>query len=113
MRSRKECPVEAQVSLSSTTSYELREALLVYRRDRAEYSVKHGQAPPMFVTKHAVQRSSTGGVSLGPGATLQKSDLSVLIDGLKGTIPVEFLPPNVLVRTHESIVWWTPPAVRP
>jgi PRTRC genetic system protein B len=44
---------------------------------------------------------------------LDKSDLDTLIKGLHGAIPVEFLPPNVLVRTHESIAWWTPPAIRP
>jgi PRTRC genetic system protein B len=105
--------MQAQIGLSSTTSYELREALLIYRSDRQGHSSRDGQAPPTFVTKHAVQRSATGHETLSPGATLDKADLNTLIEGLKGSIPVEFLPANVLVRTHNSIMWWTPPAVRP
>jgi PRTRC genetic system protein B len=105
--------MEAQICLNSTTSYELREALLVYRSDRDSYSIKPGQPPSIYVTKHAVQRGSAGGASMGPGVPLEKSDVNTLLEGLRGTIPVEFLPSNVLMRTQESVVWWTPPAVRP
>jgi PRTRC genetic system protein B len=101
--------VEAHISLSSTTSFELREALLVYRRDRS--SIREG--PESFVTKHPVNVNSDGSPSLGPGAPIGKGDVSQLIQEVRGVIPVEFLPENVLVRTQESVVWWTPASIRP
>jgi PRTRC genetic system protein B len=105
--------MEAQIGLSSTMSYELREALLIYRSDRKNSSRRDDPAVPTFVTKHAVQLNTAGTPSLGPGAVLDKSDLDTLIKGLQGSIPVELLTPNVLVRTHDSIVWWAPAAIRP
>ncbi len=105
--------MEAQIGLSSMMSYELREALLVYRSDRNNNSAKEGKAPATFVTKHSVLHSATGTTALGPGAVLDKSDLEALIDGLRGNIPVEFLPPNVLSRTQDSVVWWVPSAIHP
>ncbi len=63
--------------------------------------------------KHSVQHSATGATSLGPGAVLDKSDLEALIDGLRGSIPVEFLPHHVLSRTQDSVVWWVPSTIHP
>lgn len=105
--------MEAQIGLSSTMSYELREALLVYRSDRQNSTMRSSDVAPTFITKHAIQLSTEGAPTMGPGAVLDKSDLDTLIKGLRGVVPVEFLPPNVLVRTQESIVWWTPAAIRP
>lgn len=105
--------MEAQIGLSSTMSYELREALLVYRSDRQNSTMRSSDIAPTFVTKHAIQLSAEGTPTMGPGAVLDKSDLDTLIKGLRGVVPVEFLPPNVLVRTQESVVWWTPAAIRP
>jgi PRTRC genetic system protein B len=104
--------VQAQVALSTTTSFELREALLVYRSDRS-YSSSSNQGPSTFVTKHPVKTTREGAPSLGPGAPIEKGDVFSLIQQLRGSIPVEFLPANVLVRTQESVVWWTPSAIRP
>lgn len=101
--------MEAQIGLSSTTSFELREALLVYRRDRSTMR----QGPESFVTKHSVKVNSEGSPSLGPGAPMGKGDVSQLIEELRGVLPVEYLPANVLVRTQESVVWWTPASIRP
>ena len=36
-----------------------------------------------------------------------------LIEQLRGSLPSEFLPENVLMRTQETIVWWTPATMRP
>lgn len=105
--------MQAQIGLSSTMSYELREALLVYQSDRQNSTIDSRAVASTFITKHSVQVSSAGIPALGPGAVLDKSDLDSLIKGLQGSVPVEFLPTNVLVRTHDSIVWWTPPAIRP
>ena len=101
--------MEAHISLSSTTSFELREALLVYRRDRS--SIRQG--PESFVTKHSVKVTSDGSPSLGPGAPIGKDDVFRLVEEVRGVVPVEFLPKNVLVRTQESVVWWTPASIRP
>jgi PRTRC genetic system protein B len=102
--------LQAQISLSSTTSFELREALLVYRTHRESH---RSTAPGSFVTKHPVTLNAQGAPSLGAGAPLGKSDLTDLLKQLHGSISVEFLPANVLARTLESTVWWMPPAIRP
>ena len=101
--------MEAQINLSSTTSFELREALLVYRTDRASSRTESGA----FVTRHAVKFSQAGVPSLETGTPLHQSDIFTLIEQLRGALPMEFLPVNVLVRTQETIVWWTPAAIRP
>jgi PRTRC genetic system protein B len=101
--------MQAQVQLSSSKSFELREALLVYSGGSAH----HVSGPNTFVTKHSVLSSESGAPSLGPGAPIGREDILELIKELRGVVPVEFLPENVLVRTQESIVWWTPAAVRP
>jgi PRTRC genetic system protein B len=102
--------LQAQINLSSTMSFELREALLIYRTDRQSHDSK---GPGSFVTKHPVTLNAHGAPSLGAGAPLGKSDVTDLLKQLLGSISVEFLPSCVLAHTQESIVWWTPPAVRP
>jgi PRTRC genetic system protein B len=101
--------LQAQISLNSTISFELREALLVYRSDR--HSGRTGSSA--FVTKHNVNLNHAGVPSLEAGSPIHQSDVSALIEQLRGSIPVEFLPANILVRTQESIVWWTSPSMRP
>ncbi len=94
-------------------SYELRDALLIYRSDREGRRSVEGQVPSSFVTKHAVQLSPAGAPILAAGAPLERSDLDSLLKSLRGTVPVEFLPENVLVRTQEAVSWFVPPAIRP
>lgn len=101
--------MDTHVNLKSTASYELREALLVYSCDRSPGN-NNGTA---FVTKHAVNHTASGAPSLGPGAPLGESDVVTLIEQLRGSLPSEFLPENVLMRTQETIVWWTPATTRP
>jgi PRTRC genetic system protein B len=66
-----------------------------------------------FVTKHRVKLSATGVPSVEPGSPLGESDIITLIQQLRGSLPSEFLPENVLMRTQETIVWWTPTTTRP
>jgi PRTRC genetic system protein B len=103
--------MEAQIALSTSTSFELREALLVYRSDRGG-SAAASRGTNVFVTKHPVRLNSEGAPSLGPGASVAKADVVDLMEALRGSIPIEFLTPNILVRTEDSIVWWTPPTIR-
>ena len=102
--------MQAQINLSSTLSFELREALLIYRTNRASH---HSKSPDSFVTKHSIVLSPEGLPSLRAGTALTKSDLADLLKQVRGSLSVEFLPPCVLARTQESITWWSPAAVRP
>ena len=101
--------MDTHINLRSTASFELREALLVYSRDRNP-GASEGSA---FVTKHPVRLSATGAPSLGAGSPIGESDIVALIEQLRGSLPSEFLPENVLMRTQETIVWWTPATTRP
>ncbi len=101
--------MQAQISLSSTTSFELREALLVYRSDRDS----NRMGTSAFVTKHGVKFDQAGIPALEAGTPIHQSDIFTLIEQLRGALPVEFLPANVLVLTQETIVWWVPSSVRP
>ena len=101
--------MQTHISLSTTVSFELREALLVYRSAERRSGSTGVSA---FVTKHSVRLSQSGVPSLDAGSPIHRSDIFELIQQLRGALPVEFLPANVLVRTQESIVWWTPPAIR-
>jgi PRTRC genetic system protein B len=100
--------LQTHISLSSTVSFELREALLVYRSSEHRSSSTSVSA---FVTKHSVRLSQSGIPSLDAGSPIHRADIFELIQQLRGALPVEFLPANVLVRTQESIVWWTAPAI--
>lgn len=73
--------MQAQINLSSTLSFELREALLVYCTDRESH---RGNTPASFVTKHPVHFSPEGVPSLGAGTALGKSDLTDLLRQLQG-----------------------------
>ena len=101
--------MDTHVNLSSTASFELREALLVYSSDRVAGRTD-GFA---FVTKHPVKIDAKGVPSLLPGSPIAESDIFALIEQLRGAVPSEFLPENVLMRTQETIVWWTPSTIRP
>ncbi|RSL18634.1 PRTRC genetic system protein B [Edaphobacter aggregans] len=100
--------MQAQISLSSTKSFELREALLIYRTDRD--SERTG--PSAFVTKHSIAVDPSGAPSLGAGSPIQEGDLLTLCAQLRSALPIEFLPSNVLVRSEDSITWWTPASMR-
>lgn len=102
--------MDTYINLRSTASFELREALLVYSCDRAPGG---SGSVSSFVTKHPVKQSATGAPSLGAGSPLGESDIVALIEQLRGFLPSEFLPENVLMRTQETIVWWTPSTIRP
>jgi hypothetical protein len=91
--------LQAQISLSSTKSFELSEALLIYRTDRD--SERAG--PSAFVTKHSVAVDPSGVPSLGAGSPIQEGDLLMLCAQLRCALPIEFLPANVLVRSEDSI----------
>ena len=84
--------METHVNLSSTASFELREALLVYSSDRTG-----GRSDGMsFVTKHSVKVDGKGVPSLLPGSPIGESDIFALIEQLRGAVSSEFLPTGLL-----------------
>ena len=102
--------MQASVALSSTTTFELHDAFLLYRRNSSSYSPS--PSPEVFVTHHAVKLNDQGTPVLGVGSAVTKDAVLDMVKELRGSIPVEFLPENVLARTADSIVWWTPASVR-
>ena len=76
-------PLQSQISLSSTKSFELREALLIYRT----YRGSERAGPSAFVTKHSVTVDPSGGPSLGAGFQIQEGDLLMLCAQLGCALP--------------------------
>ncbi len=103
--------MQANVALSSTTTFELHDAFLLYRRNSPAFSPS--PSPEVFVTHHLVSLNDQGAPVLGVGSTISKDAVLDMVKELRGSIPVEFLPENVLTRTADSIVWWTPASIRP
>jgi len=91
--------VKATVSIKSATTMQLAEALLIYR-SRAEQDT--------YVTLHPVTQGQ-----LGPAQPLTHDFLTALAKTLSKELVVEVLPPNILARAQDVIVWWTPASRRP
>ena len=89
------------VDIGGSESLSLKGALLVYR----------GQSRS-FVSWHEARNAQQGAPFLGEAQPLTTEFVHGLAQGLGSRIPVEILPENVLVRTPEAIVWWTPTAHR-
>jgi PRTRC genetic system protein B len=95
--------MQAYVSLGTTRTYRLKQAVLLYEGD--------GQS---FATVHDVIENTEGEAPLlGPGQALGSTFLQVLSGQLLGSLAPEVLPANVLSRTPDSIAWWTPTQQRP
>jgi PRTRC genetic system protein B len=88
--------MEAQIRIGSRRSFTLRQAVLIYRDSSAA-----------FATLHEVQGDKNQAPYLGPGQPLTTGFLRTLARGLGSRITPEILPENMLVRTAESIVWWS------
>src|SRR5579863_634135 len=88
--------MEAQIRIGSRRSFALSQAVLIYRDNSAA-----------FATLHEVQREKNQAPYLGPGQPLTTAFLRILARGLGSRIAPEILPENVLVRTADSIVWWS------
>jgi PRTRC genetic system protein B len=103
--------MEAYVNLSSAQNFELKNAILIYKTD--SHRNAGGPGPSSFVTSHEVKLSDQGAPSLNPGRPVTMDEIVDMIEEVRGSLPIEFLPDNVLVRTQESTVWWVPATVRP
>lgn len=88
--------MEAHIRIGSRRSFTLKQAVLIYRDDSAA-----------FATLHEVQGEKNQAPFLGPGQPLTTAFLRTLARGLGSRITPEILPGNVLVRTADSMVWWS------
>jgi len=88
--------MEARIRIGSRRSFALKQAMLIYRDNSAA-----------FATLHEVQGEKNQTPYLGPGQPLTTGFLRTLARGLGSRITPEILPSNVLVRTADSIIWWS------
>jgi len=89
--------MEAHMRIGALRSFALKHAVLIYGDDSA-----------MFATLHEVQAEKGKVPYLGPGQSLTTAFLRTLARGLGARMAPEILPENVLARTPDLIVWWSP-----
>ncbi len=94
--------MNAHVAIGGSEVLTLKGALLIYReRDRS------------FVSWHEVRNEQTPGAPLlGEAQELTTDFVHHLAEGLGMAVPTEIFPENVLARTDEIVVWWTPATER-
>lgn len=85
--------MKTAVTISGAVTMQLSEALLIYR----------DQQGGSYVTRHQVVNGA-----MGPAQLLTSEFLLQLSEELNKSMELEILPPNVLARTQDTIVWWTP-----
>ena len=93
--------MDAHVQIGASSNLQLRHALLVYADQQRA-----------FATLHDIIAQAEGAPLLAPAQPLSLAFLRRLADGLGSQVAPEILPDNVLARTPELIVWWTPAARR-
>ncbi len=101
--------MNANVSVGESLNYKLRDALLIYERDRVYYSSHESS---IFLAQHPVEIAADGIPFLGAASLVDRSFLQKLLADLQGTLPVEILPDNVLARMIDSVCWWVPATTR-
>jgi PRTRC genetic system protein B len=90
--------MNSYVSIGGSEALSLKGALLVYQGQRRG-----------FVAWHEVRPAADGGAPyLGEAQALTTEFVRGLAQGLGSRVPPEILPENVLVRTAEVLVWWSP-----
>jgi PRTRC genetic system protein B len=89
--------MRAHVQFGSTRKYQLQHAILVYT-----------DGSRAFATVHKPLRTPDGAPVLGAGQGITTDFLRALAQLLGSSIDPEILPSNVLCRTPDMLVWWTP-----
>lgn len=85
--------MNTNIEINGGIEMKLSDALLIYTADsRAAY-----------VTRHSIANGQ-----LGPAKPLSEDFLTKLSEELERRVKLEVLPEKVLVRTPNTIVWWTP-----
>lgn len=93
--------MDCHISLQGADSVALQGAILVYRGAR-----------DVFASWHEATVGKGAAPQLGPALPLSTMFLRSLTEGLGSNLRTELLPPNVLVRTPDTLVWWTPATSR-
>jgi len=86
--------MDTTLTINGALEMTLKDALMIYR-------TKDGRAA--YVTHHEIASGQ-----LGPATTLTGSFIQELSEQLRKRVKMEVLPLNVLARTQDAIVWWTP-----
>ena len=94
--------MDVNVSIGGGQKMTLTGAVLVYRGGTDAFAAWHPAKPG----------PGGGAPYLGEAESLTTEFLRTLAAGLGTYIPPEILPANVLVRTSELLVWWTPAQYR-
>lgn len=93
--------MKVHVEIGGGEALQLSGGVLVYRgRSRA------------FCSWHEVVSGHEGSPQLGQAQPLTTEFVRCLAGELGIGMPIEVLPDNVLVRTPEVLVWWTPASIR-
>jgi PRTRC genetic system protein B len=94
--------MQAYVAIRANCEFKLSEAVLVYRAGG-------GGA---FASLHWVKQADDGVPYLAPGESLTTAFVRTLAQGLGAQVKPEILPDNILARTPDLLVWWSPPRWR-
>jgi PRTRC genetic system protein B len=94
--------MQAYVAIGANCEFKLSEAVLVYRAGG-------GGA---FASLHQVKQADDGVPYLAPGESLTTAFVRTLAQGLGAQVKPEIFPDNVLVRTPDTLVWWSRPQNR-
>jgi PRTRC genetic system protein B len=94
--------MQAYVNIRANVKFKLSQAVLVYR----------GGGDGAFASLHQVKQAENGIPHLTPGEALTTAFLRTLAQGLGTQVKPEILPDNVLARTPDLLVWWSPPQKR-
>ncbi len=89
--------MEVHVEIGEFHPLELCHAMLVYASSHRA-----------FATLHDIMKQKEAAPWLGPARPLSLAFLRQLAEGLGSQVAPEILPVNVLARTPEMIVWWSP-----
>jgi len=94
--------MQAYVSIGANSEFKLSEAVLVYRAGGGE----------AFASLHKVKQADDGAAYLAPGEPLTTAFVRALAQRLGAQVKPEIYPENVLARTPDMLVWWSPPQRR-
>ena len=89
--------MDCSLSLGNADTLTLHGAILVYKGAR-----------DVFATWHEAEVREGTAPGLGPAHSLSTGFLRTLAHGLGSRIRPEILPDNVLVRTPDVLIWWSP-----
>ena len=96
--------MECELALGVESRFELKGAILVYAAGHL--------ASGAFASWHEAHGTPDRAPHLGAATPLSTNFLRELARGLGAQTKPEILPDNVLVRTPDTLIWWTPPARR-